>query len=417
MKILSFALLLTLSCPIAVNAQSGYLVKTQKATTSTAGEESEFIANHFKNYRLNEWVPGLKFMVIPNRTDMIISTFVDAESGKDVGSGELKYKIMEYTGAEDTPKGAARFNFTCEGKNYYHEEGYTKVADFCAKPKAGIATLAYLGDVDTAKELLEGQTLYTRGTEFCRDNENAADGFDPVTLPVNSQVTVVAVGVGTREFPVKIVFKEAKGAEYFQNVAISKTNCGMRDDEFIMTLKKNFFPNSFALSDPNKKSSENLTARYKGKSVYLIHSTEMNSEAAGPMKVGRYKQFMINDIKTKSGTNYVTVTLTNAKGDKFEKDVTFTRASVIGDINGEREDHFNDLFGIGNLRKKYPNITEANWEAIAEGQIKIGMTTDECRMAKGSPIRIDRVITKGTEVWFYDKSILEFKGGKLQTVK
>ena len=30
------------------------------------------------------------------------------------------------------------------------------------KPKAGIPTLAYLGDVDIAKELLEGQTLYMR---------------------------------------------------------------------------------------------------------------------------------------------------------------------------------------------------------------------------------------------------------------
>ncbi len=416
MKILSLALLLAISCPIAANAQNGYLVKTQKATAASTNEESEFIENHFKNYLLNEWTPGMKFMVLPNRTDMIISTFCDAETGKDVGNGELKYKIMEYTGAEDTSKGNARFNFTCEGKNYYHEESYMKVADFCAKPKAGIATLAYLGDVDMAKELLEGQTLYTRTTDFCRDNESAAEGFDPVTLPINSKVTVTAVGVGTREFPVKIVFKDAKGGEYFQNVAISKTNCGMRDDEFIMTLKKNFFPNSFAFSDANKKTSEDLTARYKGKPVYLIHSTEMNSDN-GPKKIGRYKQFIINDIKAKSGSNYNTVTLTDNKGNKYEKDVTFTRASVIGDINGEREDHFNDLFGIGNLRKKYPNISEENWNAIANGEIKIGMTTDECRMAKGNPIRVDRVTTKGVEVWFYERNVLEFKGGKLQTLK
>ena len=416
MKILSFALLLAISCPITTNAQGEYLIKTQKATTTSPNEESEFIANHFRNYKLNEWTPGMRFMVIPNETDMIISTFCNAETGKDVGNGELKYKIMEYTGSEDTPKGAAHFNFTCDGKNYYHEEGYTKVADFCNKPEAGIATLAYLGDIDTAKELLQGQTLYTRTTDFCLDNENAADGFDPVTIPLNTKVTVTAVGVGTREFPVKIVFKDDKGHEYFQNVAISKTNCGMRDDQFIMTLKKNFFPNSFAFADANKKSSDDLTNRYKGKSVYLIHSTTMNSDN-GPIKIGRYKQFIINDIKKKNDSNYNTVTLTDGKGIKYEKDVTFTRTSVIGDINGEHEDHFNDLFGIGNLRKKYPQITEENWEAIAAGQIKIGMTPDECRMAKGNPIRVDRITTKGVEIWFYEKNVLEFKGGKLESLK
>lgn len=38
----------------------------------------------------------MKFMVIPERKDLVIPVFKSAENGKDVNSGELKNKIMEF---------------------------------------------------------------------------------------------------------------------------------------------------------------------------------------------------------------------------------------------------------------------------------------------------------------------------------
>lgn len=137
-------------------AQSGYIVSTasRQANTFVESPEKQFIDDHFKYYSLCDWTPGMKFMVIPERKDLVIPVFKSAENGKDVNSGELKNKIMEFLGTEVTDRGFVHFNFDCEGKLYYHEVKNITLEQYCMKPKAGIPTLAYLGDVDIAKDLL-----------------------------------------------------------------------------------------------------------------------------------------------------------------------------------------------------------------------------------------------------------------------
>ena len=49
------------------------------------------------------------------------------------------------------------------------------------KPKAGIPTLAYLGDVDIAKDLLEGETLYMRTDKVRIDDPNSTSGIRKCT--------------------------------------------------------------------------------------------------------------------------------------------------------------------------------------------------------------------------------------------
>ena len=139
---------------------------------------------------------------------------------------------------------------------------------YCLKPKAGIPTLAYLGDVDIAKELLEGQTLYMRTNKVRIDDPNSISGYKEVPIGINEEVTVTAVGVGSRAYPVKIVFQDKKGNTYYQPVAISKTNCGMADSDFIMENKNKYFPNSFSFSDANTKKSKNLMSKY-GKNLSI----------------------------------------------------------------------------------------------------------------------------------------------------
>ena len=266
---MTFALMMAMSGM----AQDSYIVKTKsakksatekKAETNTSGETEEeeatatdFISQNFKYQSLCNWKEGMKFMVIPEKYDLVVNTFCDASTGKEVSSGKLMHKIMIYKNHTETPEGFARINFTCQddGKAYYYQVPRGSFDDYCYN-KMGVPTLAYLGDVDIARSLLMGKTLYTRTTLFREDTDYHGDGYAEVKVPANEEVKVVAVGVGTRKFPVKIIVADKNGKEFYQNVAMSKTNSGMRDDEFIMDNKKFTFYGSFELADENIATSK-----------------------------------------------------------------------------------------------------------------------------------------------------------------
>ena len=65
---------------------------------------------------------------------------------------------------------------------------------------------------------------------------------------------------------------------------------------------------------------------------------------------------------------------------------------------------FDALFSASDPRASYPTITDANWERITRGQVAQGMTKEECRLALGSPKRInERPDQAGMrEYWYYD---------------
>lgn len=207
-------------------------------------------------------------------------------------TGELKHKIFEYLGSEITERGFVHFNFECEGQQYYHELKNTTLEQYCLKPKAGIPTLAYLGDVDIAKELLEGQTLYMRTNKVRIDDPNSISGYKEVPIGINEEVTVTAVGVGSRAYPVKIVFQDKKGNTYYQPVAISKTNCGMADSDFIMENKINIFQIHLASVMQIQKIKEPDEQIWE-KPVYLKAETECLDETDTPVRLPRYTQFTI----------------------------------------------------------------------------------------------------------------------------
>lgn len=402
-------------CLSASHAQNSYLVSTTGQSASTVeSPEKQFINDHFRFYSLCDWTPGMKFMVIPERKDMLIPVFKSAETNREVNTGELKYKIFEYLGTETTDRGYVHFNFDCEGKLYYHEVKNTTLDQYCMKPKAGIPALAYLGDVDIAKELLEGSTLYTRTNKVRIDDPNSTSGYKEVPIGMNEKVTVTAIGVNSRAFPVKIVFTDEKGNTYFQPVAISKTNCGMIDNDFIMENKNKYFPNAFSFSDANATKSQNLMDQYGGKPVYFKAEKECVDESGSQVTLPRYAQFTIRNIISENGTPYVTMELAATDGKVYKVKTTFTHTSVVNSLL-QNEDYFTDVFGIGNLRAKYPDTTEEEWTLISRGEIRKGMTTDQCRLALGDPVRVHKVMGK-YETWFYEKKTLDFTDKKLERI-
>ena len=407
---------------------NGYIVKTKGAKKTvvseaeTAGDQSsepekahDFISENFKYHSLCDWqVDSMKFMVMPEKYDMVVKTFRDpAQNGREVSSMTLRHKIMIYKGHTEGSDGHAHINFLCQDDNkmYYYEVPNGTFEDYC-DGKMGVPSLAYLGDVDIARKLLVGKTMFTKSTLFRIDTEYDGDGFQEVTVPMNDEVTVTQVGVGTRSFPVKIIVEDKNGNEYYQNVAISKTNCGMRDDEFVTDNSKFLFAGSFELQDAIMAVSHNLE-QYLNKTVHTKFTTDMITKGDGrerTLKVPRMTAFTIEAIMPKANSNYFTLTLKETESRRiYFKDVTFVESdNVTGNIDGQRNDYFGYLFAMGQGRAR--QTSQAARAAIRQGRVILAMSEDEVAMAMGEPDDITQG-TNGQYKWLYKRS-----GGKLLVV-
>ena len=421
-------LALMLVASYAQQTDNPYIVKTKNAKKALAADAAgtadslqneqkahDFISENFRFYSLCDWKEDMKFMVMPEKYDMVVKTFHDPlQNGKEVSSMTLRHKIMLYKGHTEASDGRSHINFLCQDNNkmYYYEIPNGTFDDYCYG-KMGVPTLAYLGDVDIAREKLVGKTLFTKAKQYRIDTDYDSDGFQEVTMNEGKEVKVVAVGVGTRSFPVKIIVEDEEGNEFYQNVAISKTNSGMRDDEFIMDNTKFLFAGSFELQDALMEVSKNL-AEYIGKDVHTKYSTNMITQGDGKertLKVPRMTSFTIENILPKRNSQYVTLTLKEFESRRiYFKDVTFTNVdNVTGDIDGRREDFFGYLFAMG--AGKARNTTQAARAAIREGRVILRMTEDEVTLAMGEPARTVEG-TNGRHDWIYNRS-----NGKLLVVQ
>lgn len=406
-----------------VMAQNSYIVKTRGAKRSVVSgdmsnasqsgdqdsedNEPDFVRDNFKFYSLCDWQDGMKFMVMPEKYDLIVNTFTDATTNKEVGSGSLRYKVMIYKGHNLAADGSSHINFFCpdNNKNYYYQIPNGTFEDYCYG-KLGVPTLAYLGDVDIARTKLMGAKVYTLADVYYVDSSTSSDDVEEIAVPKNTEATVTAIGAGSRSFPVKIICELPNGKEFFQNVAISRTNSGLRDDEFIMENTKHTFNGAFQLADANVAASGPY-AKYIGRNVYTKYATKMVNAQGQTTSVRRFSNFIIKNVQAQNNTNYVKMTLKSTRsGAKYTKSVTFVNDNVAGDIDGYKEDYYNYLFGAGTAGGK--GVSKAHWAAIQKGRAVTGMTKSEVRMAKGdadktfegSNGRVDWVYDDGTIVKF-----------------
>ncbi len=415
---------------LAATAQNSYIVKTKgarKAATAQNGQGSgseteekkahDFVSDNFKFHSLCDWREDMRFMVLPEKYDLVVNTFCDAATGKEVSSGRLRYKIMVYKGHDEAPDGHARIHFVCEDDSmaYYYQVPNGTFEDYCYG-KLGVPTLAYLGDVDIARTKLMGAKLYTKATLYRVDTQMDGDGYEEMTVPLNEEVTVKAVGVGSRSYPVKIIVEDRKGRQFYQNVAMSKTNCGMRDDEFIMDNAKFTFNGSFELIDA-KVTATGEYARYIGKPVYTKYATTMTNAEDKNVRIARMSSFTIEKILAQDNTNYVKMTLkSTASGAVYTKRVTFVNENVAGDIDGYKEDYFHYLFGQGSAGLN--KVPASHRKMIQQGRVAAGFTKEEVRMAKGEPNRTASA-SNGRVDWIYNNgTIVKFNSaGKVIGVR
>ncbi len=393
-------------------------VKSDQQSDKAEEEEPEptdFMGKNFRFYSMCDWKEGMRFMVIPEKYDLLVNTFSDGTTHKEVSSGKLRHKIMVYKGHEDMPNGRVHINFICENDNhpYYYELPNGTFDDYCYG-KLGVPTLAYLGDVDKARELLLGKQLLTRAQLFRIDTEYDGDGYSEVTVEKNLLVEVKAIGVGTRSFPVKIIVEDENGEQFYQNVAMSKTNSGLRDDEFDVDNAKFLFKGSFEFSDDNVSVSKNVRD-YLNKTVHTRFDTDMSSKGAGKqrdIRVPAFTGFVIDDIRAMKNSNEYTLTLRDTESRRiYYKEVSFSEEDA------SKENYFGHLFGKGEGEAR--NSSKETRMAIREGRVIPGMTKDEVEMAVGvAPTKIKA--SDGTDLWLYARSnnvILDVKFNERGIVK
>lgn len=427
MKRITFILLCLILRIVTITAQNDYLVTTPQQKSNSMSEEEQFIENNFPLQLLCKWTPGLKFMFIPDGNELFIPIFNSYETEKEVDSNKLRHKILEFQGTEEKEKEtyvginySTRFIFNCEGKKYYSEFKNLRLNDICEQnPRANISGLVYLPDVDKARELLIGKVVYTHITSARIDDSNSYSGYKTVQIAENEKVTITNIGVGSKAYPVKIVFEDTKGNSYYVEVALSRTNSGMDKADFQADKKTKYFPNTFSFNNQNALTLENLKSKYVGMSVYpkQTMSTKCNMKVEGnttalEVRLLRYTPLQIKDISVELPKTVAMLTLEDANGSIYE-----TEVDLKYDIITKNENYIEDIFAFGNIRKQYPYITEENWKLIAQGKIKEGMTTDECRLALGNPIQIEFKQDTRFESWLYARKILEFESGTLLRYK
>ena len=165
-------------------------------TETTVVEEDEgatdFVSQNFKFYSLCDWKEGMKFMVVPEKYDMVVKTFHDASTGKEVSSMSLRHKIMIYEGHSEGSDGRSHIDFLCQDNNkkYYYEVPSGSFDDYCYG-KMGVPTLAFLGDVDTARVKLMDKLLLTKTTKYRIDTNY--DTEVPFAVSVKGYICIVPV--------------------------------------------------------------------------------------------------------------------------------------------------------------------------------------------------------------------------------
>ena len=387
---------------LTASAQSNsYIVKTKGAKKSAQThmqeeiaeaqlEEEEaskdFISQNFKFHSLCDWEKGMKFMVMPDKYDLVVKTFTDPSTEKEVSSMTLKYKIMVYQGHDESKDGHARIHFTCQdnGKPYYYEIGYGTFDDYCFQ-KTGVPTLAYLGDVDIAKEKLMDKTLYTKTKYYRIDTEYDGEGYQDVEVDQDMEVKVVAVGVGSRKYPVKIVVEDKDGNQFYQNVAMSKTNCGMRDDEFVADEARYLFNNSFELQDDIMSISSRNYKQFIGKVIHTKHPIKMLNEVTSKQQaIPRLAEYKIELITPHKNDDMATVKLKNTTlGNYFYAECYLDQYKSVSD----ETKFFGYIFAPGPGKKVA--TSEASRAMIRAGHVGIGMSEDEVEMAAGEADKVE----------------------------
>ncbi len=377
----------------------------EEEVTDEQAAAMSFIQKNFPYQSMCDWKDGMRFMVIPDKKDMVIRTFCDS-TGSMVSSMSLRHKILVYKGHSGENELHERVNFVDEadGTPYYFELPTNKFDDYCFS-KHGVPTLAYLGDVDIAIDKLVGKRLITKRKVYNVDVSTTSYGYQKIELPEPVEVTVVAAGVGTRNYPVKLIVQDDDGREFFQNVALSRTNSGMSDHEFTEDdVIKHTFEGSFDMLT-DKMSADLQYRKYIGMRVFTLRRLELENEKGNLESIPRLTSFTVTGATGVGGSQYVKMTF-EKDGKKYKKKVSFLNDGKDDNSNGNDlsdDDYFYHLFASGNVGN-IEGVKQEHLADIRRSIVHAGFNETEVKLAMGEPDSKVRN-NKGEYMWVYSSGI------------
>ena len=254
MKKCLFLMLMLVS--VCAMGQEDYFVSTKKKDLPKEqfSEERKFVEANFKYVNIVDWKKGMKFIQVKKSepyTYMVSSAFSNTGKSLEDYYGQILTVdtiIEEYyypqglqerirtlilltsasgdtiTYKADTDKEDMRFDIS-----YNHIDG-----------------LVYLADVDKAKELLTGKTIYTLCSEGFQDTNM---GVRSVRVKRFSPYKVKSIGVGDISPFVKIIATDRDGNDAAFFVIFSGTN----SNSYTSKLYNGYFYDTFSFSNPKSK--------------------------------------------------------------------------------------------------------------------------------------------------------------------
>lgn len=407
--------MLTTLTMCAQRKASDYFVKTnnakevtQKAVPDSTKELKETTRNImndlFPRLSLCDWTDTMAFMVMPDKQDLVVRIFKDGINNERMSTTQLRHKILKYAGR--TYKGSTEDNRIyfvtddAEKHPYYFEVPSGSFEDYCVL-KLGVPSLAYLNDIETARKVLIGKTLITKATSYWVD-ANYGEGADEIVVPMDTEVKVVNVGIGTRKFPVKIIVEDENKKQFFQNVAISRTNSGIRDDEFnIMDNQNHTFDTAFDMLGDFALPSWHYKD-YVGKTVFTLRTTNMLSSHNDVYRAPALTSFKIIAIKSLRDKYSVKMTLQHVKTKvNYTKEV-FIKNKLPNGLNlGEFDNIFENLFAEGNP-SSVKGVSKAHLESISQGKIQKGFSEAEVLLVRSDSHEVTH--NNKTYTWLFKDS-------------
>ncbi|MDE5785656.1 MAG: hypothetical protein K2H98_03900, partial [Duncaniella sp.] len=145
-----------------------------------------------------------------------------------------------------------------------------------------------------------------------------------------------------------------------------------------------------------------------GRTYYLL--TRSRRDSADNITTGRrYVPVTIDSVMPGTAVNPIKVAFTDDAG-------ATACLFMPGGVALTSPRRFGAVLSVTDPRKRYPSVSDEVWANITDGRVVPGMTRDECRLALGKPVTVDRL--PGTsylyERWTYDNGIyLIFEDGVL----
>ena len=310
----------------SVEGQSPYNATVASYNGNESHKSSSF-AKQFRYLPMANWTSGMRFMVVPDRMKLDVSNKLEIvpyrsrKSAIYVGldQREFEWKEFSFLKIEErrTKCGRSFCNyafiiFESNGRKY--EYPYPGTIEELKRERglSFVNSLIYLNDIDKAKQKLVGKKLYMLRHD--RSIENP-DGRKLNTSDKKFvEVTITKIGVGSRANPVRVIYKQSNGKEFYTDITLSGIN------------------------------------------------TSKNH-----------------------------------------------RATVW----------FDEVFSLDDPKRGYPTISGDTWTMIQDGEVKIGMTKEECVLAWGEPNKINDDIRPGDnmEQWVYKRNFLYFENGLLSSIQ